>query len=161
MGNIIYLSNPANPQAINTPDSLAYQAIMLKTSYSNSFNEQYGDGSTLAQMDFGTAYAMNCAKYCVIKLAATQHPEKELEEYITEFSSSILHLHDVEFNHGISSLYLELQKRLPNFFLSNKFLYMLKATISQRIILALIEPIYEQKTKHKVIFNTFNDYKMF
>lgn len=161
MGNILYLSNPANPQPINSPDSLAYQTIMLNISYSHSFNEQYGDGSTIAQMDFGTAYAASCAKYCVIKLAATQYPEKELEPYINEFAHSIMHLHDIEFNHGITQLYLELEKRIPNFFLSNKYLYMLKANISQRIILALIDPLYEQKTKHKVIFNTFNDYKLF
>lgn len=158
MSNIVYLSNPNQPGFINSPDSLAYQAIMLNKNSFPAFHKQYGEGLSLAQMDFGTAFGINCAKYTIIKLAATPQPLKQLDSVLSIFAEVINELRDTEYTASVKALYHEIYDKLPDLFMHYNNYSVMKATLSQRIILILLDGIYGDIVKSRIVQSTFNNY---
>lgn len=158
MSNVVYLSNPENSQYIQSPDSLAYQAIILKKSVFSSFTKQYEEGLTLKQMDFGIEFATSCAKYTVKKLAQYSNPEEHLEELISDFTIAVAEVKDTEFSEALLRLRYEILNSIPSFCIENENIKVIKMNISQQMALIILDNIYEEQLKYNIVVNIFSQY---
>lgn len=158
MSNVVYLFNPEQPSYLNSADSLAYQAMILDKPVFSQLFKKYGDASSLKQMDFGTNFAVSCAKYTVENMKKSNDLDDELDTFIENFIVAILDLKDIEFSYGISTLYQEILQHFPHLCLKQPNEYTLKAVFSQRISLILLDYVYEDLNKRKTVVETFKSY---
>lgn len=158
MSNVIYLSNPNSLGLIHSPDSLAYRAIILEKNIFSHFHRQYGNGLNLAQMDFGMAFGMSCAKYTVQKFAPTEQSIGQLQLVLKKFTELVNELHDTEYSAAIKALYDELYQQTPELFMHYNKYSVMKATLSQHIIITLLDGIYGDIVKSRIVNSNFNNY---
>lgn len=154
MSNVVYLSKPDSSEFIKSPDSLAYQAIVLKKPTYNIFLKEYADGLTIKQMDFGIDFAKSCARYTVEELKKSEDPEHDLPYIMEIFSLAICHLRDIEFSEGLIELRYEIIKNIPQFCVMFEHTTKINMLISHEIALLVLENVYDQQTKHDIVVNT-------
>jgi hypothetical protein len=153
MTNIINLSS--NNQFISSPDSVAYQRIILNKINKPGFDRGYGDGQTLAQVEFGTHYAVSCAKYTVQKL---KNNPQLFDNIIYEFSQAICMLYDIEFTQGLEALYEAIIQDLPELCISFRLNRVIRANISQQIALIVLADVYTEQPKYQAVLNILASY---
>lgn len=153
MSNVVYLSKPESSEFIKSPDSLAYQAIVLKKPTYNIFLKEYADGLTLKQMDFGIEFAKSCARYTVEELKKSDNPEHDLPYILENFSLAISHLRDIEFSESLIELRYEIIKNIPDFCVKFENSTKINMLISHEIALIVLENVYDQQHKHDIVVN--------
>lgn len=153
MNNVVYLSKPDSSEFIKSPDSLAYQAIVLKKPTYHFFLKEYADGLTIKQMDFGIEFAKSCARYTVEELKKSEDPEHELPHIMEIFSLAICNLRDIEFSEGLIELRYEIIKNIPDFCVQYQNNTKINMLISHEIALLVLENVYDQQTKHDIVVN--------
>lgn len=154
MSNVVYLSKPESSEFVKSPDSLAYQAIVLKKPTYNIFLKEYADGLTIKQMDFGIVFAKSCARYTVEELKKSENPQHDLPYVLENFSLAISHLRDIEFSESLIELKYEIIKNIPQFCTNINNNTKINMLVSHEIALLVLENVYNQQHKHDIVVNT-------
>lgn len=154
MSNVVYLSKPESSEFIKSPDSLAYQAIILKKPTYHLFLKQYADGLTIKQMDFGIEFAKSCARYTVEELKKCENPEEDLPYVLENFSLAISYLRDIEFSEALIELRYEIIKNIPSLCVMYNGYLKIKMPISHEIAMLVLEHVYTEQNKQDIVVNT-------
>lgn len=154
MSNVVYLSKPESSEFIKSPDSLAYQAIVLKKPTFNIFLKEYAEGLTIKQMDFGIDFAKSCARYTVEELKKAENPELELPYVLENFALAISHLRDIEFSEALIELKYEIIKHIPSLCVMYNDYLKIKMPVSHEIAMLVLEHVYHQQNKQDIVVNT-------
>lgn len=150
MNNIIHLVNPDKNEKMYSPDSIAYQAIVLGLDMSKTLDKYDNVSSKHFTNMFGFHFGKACATYTCQYIETKFDNDQAINAYVMHFGNTIKNLSNVEFTCAISTLHDEvtnLTKHVGN-----------KMYLTHLIITALNKCFSHAPNRQKMVANLFEVY---